>query len=113
MVLVADNPPYNYESEISSLSAIKENNSIDHDKTLEKIGTWIVMCKQLLICFVNYLLIVKNVATCLKIAITIFFSIYEEIGGQIGLVVVDNTFRYGSVMLPIKNLVADLTKDVK
>ena len=32
IVLVADNAPYNYEREISFLSAGKENNSIAHDK---------------------------------------------------------------------------------
>ena len=61
MVLVADNAPYNYEREIGSISAGKEKNIIAHDKMLEKIGTWTVICTQLLICFVNYPLIVKIV----------------------------------------------------
>ena len=54
MVLVADNAPYNYEREIGSLSTGIENNSIAHEKTLEKIGTWTVICTQLLIYFLNY-----------------------------------------------------------
>ena len=45
MVLVADNTPYNYEREIGSLSTYKENNSIAHEKTFKKIGTWTEMCR--------------------------------------------------------------------
>ena len=62
MVLLADNSPYNYEMKIGSLSAGIKNNSIAHDKTLEKIVTWTVIYTQLLIYFLNYRLIVKNVA---------------------------------------------------
>ena len=58
MVLVVNNEPYNYERKIDSLSAGIENNSISHDKTLEKIGTWTVICMQLHIYFVKYPLIV-------------------------------------------------------
>ena len=112
MVLVADNALYNYERKIGSLSAGIEKNSISHDKMLEKIGTSIVICTQLLICFVNYPLIVTNCGRPVwKIARTTFVSICEGIEEQIRLLVVDDTFRYDIFMLPIDILVVDLTKD--
>ena len=40
-------------------------------------------------------------------------SIFEVIEGQIGLIVVDDTFKYENGMLLIGTLVVDLTKDVK
>ena len=40
-------------------------------------------------------------------------SICEGIEEQIGSLVIDDTFRYESVMLPIDILVLDLTKDVE
>ena len=113
MVLVVDNAPYNYEREVGSLSAGKENNSIAREKMLEKIGTWIVMCTPLLICFVNCPLIVKKCGRLVwKIARTKLVSICEGIEGQIGLLVVDDTFKYKSVMLSIGALVV-LTKYVE
>ena len=52
-------------------------------------------------------------ATCLKIAGTKFVSICDGIEGQIGTLVVDDSFRYEIVMLPIDTLVVDLTKDIE
>ena len=48
--------------------------------------------------------------TFLKNRGTIFVSIREGIEKQIRLLVVDDTFRYESFMLPIDNLVFSLTK---
>ena len=52
----------------------------------------------------------KMWATCLKIAGMTFVSIFEGIEGQIRLLVVDDTVKHESVMLPIDTLVIDLTK---
>ena len=114
MVLVTDNSPYNYERGFSSLSAGKENNSLAREKTFEKIDTWTMMCTQLLICFVNYPFIVKKYGRLVwKIARTTFVSICERTEGYIRSLVVDDTFRYESIMLPVATLVVELTKDVK
>ena len=51
--------------------------------------------------------------TCLKMAGTNFVSICDGIEGQIGTLVIDDTFRYESVMLPLDTLVVDLKKDVE
>ena len=52
-------------------------------------------------------------ATCLKITGTKYVSICDGIEGHIGTLIVDDTLRYESVMLPINTLVVDLTKDVE